>query len=158
MDLTLAQRKEYTNAVLCLMSKPALTSSAAPGAKSRFDDYIVVHVQQTPRNHGSVRVYTSNTYPVLISNPYADLLLTLAPLLRMALRASPSQRVWIQGISTGMWLSPFLSPLTLPIIDTQLSSIGTGIATTKTLPTPLSSTVLKAAWEATAPKPATMAS
>ncbi|KAK4664743.1 uncharacterized protein QC763_506690 [Podospora pseudopauciseta] len=53
MDLTLAQRKEYTNAVLCLMSKPALTSSAAPGAKSRFDDYIVVHVQQTPRNHGS---------------------------------------------------------------------------------------------------------
>ncbi|KAK0736745.1 hypothetical protein B0T21DRAFT_441541 [Apiosordaria backusii] len=53
MDLTLAQRKEYTDAVLCLMSKPALTSSAAPGAKSRFDDYIVVHVQQTPRNHGS---------------------------------------------------------------------------------------------------------
>ncbi|KAK0671591.1 hypothetical protein QBC41DRAFT_219191 [Cercophora samala] len=53
MDLTLAQRKEYTDAVLCLMSKPALTSSAAPGAKSRFDDYIVVHIQQTPRNHGS---------------------------------------------------------------------------------------------------------
>ncbi|KAK4194155.1 hypothetical protein QBC40DRAFT_321258 [Triangularia verruculosa] len=53
MDLTLAQRKEYTDAVLCLMSKPALTSNVAPGAKSRFDDYIVVHVQQTPRNHGS---------------------------------------------------------------------------------------------------------
>ncbi|KAK5659064.1 hypothetical protein OQA88_1152 [Cercophora sp. LCS_1] len=52
-DLTKAERKEYTDAVLCLQSKPALTSSAAPGAKSRFDDYIVVHIQQTPRNHGS---------------------------------------------------------------------------------------------------------
>ncbi|VBB81647.1 Putative protein of unknown function [Podospora comata] len=116
MDLTLAQRKEYTNAVLCLMSKPALTSSAAPGAKSRFDDYIVVHVQQTPRNHGSVRVYTSNTYPMLISNPYADLLLTLAPLLRMALRASPSQRVWIQGIST--------DPANSPLFDGSEGSMG----------------------------------
>lgn len=33
------QRKDYTDAVLCLQSKPALTSAAAPGAKSRFDDY-----------------------------------------------------------------------------------------------------------------------
>ncbi|KAK4221932.1 hypothetical protein QBC38DRAFT_513289 [Podospora fimiseda] len=52
-DLTLAQRKEYTNAVLCLMSKPSLTQNVAPGARSRFDDYIVIHVQQTSRNHGS---------------------------------------------------------------------------------------------------------
>ena len=49
------ERKEYTDAVLCLQSKPALTSAQAPGAKSRFDDYVVVHIQQTPRNHGSVR-------------------------------------------------------------------------------------------------------
>ena len=52
-DLTKQQRKEYTDAVLCLQSKPALTSATAPGAKSRFDDYVVVHVQQTMRNHGS---------------------------------------------------------------------------------------------------------
>lgn len=52
-DLTKQQRKEYTDAVLCLQSKPALTSATAPGARSRFDDYIVVHVQQTMRNHGS---------------------------------------------------------------------------------------------------------
>ncbi|KAH6844683.1 hypothetical protein B0I37DRAFT_433168, partial [Chaetomium sp. MPI-CAGE-AT-0009] len=52
-DLTVEQRKEYTDAVLCLQSKPALTSAAAPGAKSRFDDYVVIHIQQTPRNHGS---------------------------------------------------------------------------------------------------------
>lgn len=53
-DLTAAQRKEYIAAVLCLQNTPAKTSSQAPGAKSRFDDYVVVHVQQTPRNHGSV--------------------------------------------------------------------------------------------------------
>ncbi|KAK4118647.1 Di-copper centre-containing protein [Parathielavia appendiculata] len=52
-DLSLDERKQYTNAVLCLQSKPALMSSQAPGAKSRFDDYVVVHIQQTPRNHGS---------------------------------------------------------------------------------------------------------
>ncbi|KAK3314139.1 hypothetical protein B0H66DRAFT_584492 [Apodospora peruviana] len=52
-DLTPTQRQEYTSAVLCLMDKPALTSKQAPGAKSRFDDYVTVHIQQTPRNHGS---------------------------------------------------------------------------------------------------------
>jgi tyrosinase len=53
-DLSPRERKEYTDAVLCLQSKPAITSTIAPGAKSRFDDYIVVHIQQTPRNHRSV--------------------------------------------------------------------------------------------------------
>ncbi|KAK1751086.1 hypothetical protein QBC47DRAFT_434846 [Echria macrotheca] len=52
-DLTKQERKAYTDAVLCLQSKPSLTSAQAPGAKSRFDDYVVVHVQQTPRNHMS---------------------------------------------------------------------------------------------------------
>ncbi|KAK1827501.1 hypothetical protein QBC39DRAFT_175773 [Podospora conica] len=52
-DLTKAQRKDYIDAVLCLQSKPPLTAHQAPGAKSRFDDYVVVHVQQTHRNHGS---------------------------------------------------------------------------------------------------------
>ncbi|KAK1754031.1 hypothetical protein QBC47DRAFT_429522 [Echria macrotheca] len=52
-DLTKQERKAYTDAVLCLQSKPALTSAEAPGAKSRFDDYVVVHIQQTPRNHAS---------------------------------------------------------------------------------------------------------
>ncbi|KAK4153158.1 hypothetical protein C8A00DRAFT_43885 [Chaetomidium leptoderma] len=52
-NLSVQERKDYTDAVLCLMSKPALTSAQAPGAKSRFDDYVVIHIQQTPRNHGS---------------------------------------------------------------------------------------------------------
>ena len=38
-NLTVQERKAYTDAVLCLQSKPALTTAQAPGAKSRFDDY-----------------------------------------------------------------------------------------------------------------------
>ncbi|KAK3319670.1 hypothetical protein B0T19DRAFT_404239 [Cercophora scortea] len=52
-DLTSTERQSYTKAVLCLMDKPGLMTSTAPGAKSRFDDYVAVHIQQTPRNHGS---------------------------------------------------------------------------------------------------------
>ncbi len=37
--MTVQERKAYTDAVLCLQSKPALTTAQAPGAKSRFDDY-----------------------------------------------------------------------------------------------------------------------
>ncbi|KAK0609443.1 hypothetical protein B0T14DRAFT_441792 [Immersiella caudata] len=52
-DLSNPERRAYIDAVLCLQSKPPLTAHQAPGAKSRFDDYVVVHVQQTNRNHGS---------------------------------------------------------------------------------------------------------
>ncbi|KAK3367888.1 hypothetical protein B0H63DRAFT_87371 [Podospora didyma] len=52
-DLTETERKAYTSAVLCLMEKPGLMTAQAPGAKSRFDDYVAIHIQQTPRNHGS---------------------------------------------------------------------------------------------------------
>ncbi|KAK0713485.1 hypothetical protein B0T26DRAFT_782481 [Lasiosphaeria miniovina] len=52
-DLADKERQEYTSAVLCLMGKPGLMTAQAPGAKSRFDDYVAVHIQQTPRNHGS---------------------------------------------------------------------------------------------------------
>ncbi|KAL1612708.1 hypothetical protein SLS60_000937 [Paraconiothyrium brasiliense] len=50
--LTKEQRKAYTDAVLCLQSKPARTpSSLAPGAKSRFDDFVATHINQTNYIH-----------------------------------------------------------------------------------------------------------
>ncbi|KAJ4293127.1 hypothetical protein N0V90_008409 [Kalmusia sp. IMI 367209] len=50
--LSKKQRKAYTDAVLCLQSKPARTpSSIAPGAKSRFDDFVAVHINQTNYIH-----------------------------------------------------------------------------------------------------------
>jgi tyrosinase len=48
------QRQEYVQAVLCLMSLPAKTKSQAPGARTRFDDYVVVHIQKTPIAHNNV--------------------------------------------------------------------------------------------------------
>jgi tyrosinase len=47
-SLSAKQRIEYTNAVKCLQSKPARTpASAAPGAKTRFDDFVATHMNQT---------------------------------------------------------------------------------------------------------------
>ncbi|TPX17312.1 uncharacterized protein E0L32_012226 [Thyridium curvatum] len=66
-DLSIEERKDYIQAVLCLQSRPAKTSARAPGAKSRFDDYVVVHIQQTPAVHGSV-----SPPSVIISSPYGN--------------------------------------------------------------------------------------
>ncbi|POS79237.1 hypothetical protein DHEL01_v202360 [Diaporthe helianthi] len=51
-DLTPEERIAYTDAVLCLQSKEAKTpSNLAEGAKSRFDDFIVAHINQTNTIH-----------------------------------------------------------------------------------------------------------
>ncbi|EFW14572.1 hypothetical protein D8B26_006956 [Coccidioides posadasii str. Silveira] len=49
---TARQRKSYIDAVLCLQSLPARTpSSIAAGAKTRYDDFVAVHIQQTLTIH-----------------------------------------------------------------------------------------------------------
>lgn len=54
--LSSAERKAYTKAVLCLQSKPAKTpASVAPGAKTRYDDFVATHINQTLSIH-----YTGN--------------------------------------------------------------------------------------------------
>ncbi|OJJ47334.1 hypothetical protein ASPZODRAFT_151831 [Penicilliopsis zonata CBS 506.65] len=43
-----AERKEYINSVLCLQSLPARTpASLAAGAKTRYDDFVATHINQT---------------------------------------------------------------------------------------------------------------
>ena len=52
--LSKKERKAYTDAVLCLQSKPARTpSSLVPGAKSRYDDFVATHINQTGYIHYS---------------------------------------------------------------------------------------------------------
>ncbi|OIW22959.1 Di-copper centre-containing protein [Coniochaeta ligniaria NRRL 30616] len=52
--LSSSDRIAYTNAVNCLMSKPSLNNaSEVPGAKSRFDDFVAVHINQTLFIHGT---------------------------------------------------------------------------------------------------------
>ena len=87
-DLTIDERKEYTKAVLCLQSKPPKTS--APGAKSRFDDYVAVHIQMTPQVHGSVCTVQVEIDPSTTGLTSPDKFPALAPLLRMALRERAS--------------------------------------------------------------------
>jgi len=46
--LSKAQRKSYTDAVLCLQCKPSLLNSTeVPGARNRYDDFLAVHINQT---------------------------------------------------------------------------------------------------------------
>lgn len=54
--LSSQERIDYTNAALCLQKKKANTpSSLAPGAKSRFDDFVATHINQTLTIHYTVR-------------------------------------------------------------------------------------------------------
>jgi tyrosinase len=55
-SLSKKERKDYITAVQCLQSKPAKTpAEVAPGAKSRFDDWVATHINQTQTIH-----YTGN--------------------------------------------------------------------------------------------------
>lgn len=58
--LSKPERKAYTDAVLCLMSKPSQTDPlVASGAKTRYDDFVVIHIQQTFEIHATVSTTTS---------------------------------------------------------------------------------------------------
>ncbi|TAQ89355.1 hypothetical protein B7494_g2355 [Chlorociboria aeruginascens] len=46
--LSTTERKAYTDAVLCLMSKPAQSDPVLmPGAKTRYDDFVGLHINST---------------------------------------------------------------------------------------------------------------
>lgn len=49
------ERLAYTDAVLCLQSKPSISPPGlVPGARSRFDDFQAVHINQTYSVHFNV--------------------------------------------------------------------------------------------------------
>lgn len=53
-SLSKQERLDYINAIKCLQQKPAKTpASVAAGAKSRYDDFVVTHIQQTLTIHYS---------------------------------------------------------------------------------------------------------
>lgn len=48
-------RKAYIDAVLCLQSKPSISPPGlVPGARSRFDDFQAIHINQTFTIHFNV--------------------------------------------------------------------------------------------------------
>ncbi|KAK3336363.1 hypothetical protein B0T19DRAFT_480908 [Cercophora scortea] len=53
-DLPGVERKQYIAAMLCMMSTPSkLDQKKFPGAKSRYDDFVVVHINQTLSIHNT---------------------------------------------------------------------------------------------------------
>ncbi|ETS85773.1 hypothetical protein PFICI_03798 [Pestalotiopsis fici W106-1] len=53
-DLTDTEKSSYINAVLCLTKKPSqLDATQYPGAKTRYDDFVAVHMNQTLSIHGT---------------------------------------------------------------------------------------------------------
>ncbi|KAN0106125.1 Di-copper centre-containing protein [Hyaloscypha variabilis] len=63
LTLTNAERTAYTDAVLCLQSKPALTNQTlVPGAKTRYDDFVWTHINQTLIIHGTTSFLSWHRY------------------------------------------------------------------------------------------------
>ncbi|CAI6334436.1 unnamed protein product [Periconia digitata] len=57
------EKKEYIAAVQCLAEKPSKTpSELAPGAKSRYDDFVATHINQTLSIHGTGNFLTWHRY------------------------------------------------------------------------------------------------
>ncbi|KAE8826464.1 hypothetical protein PTNB73_06874 [Pyrenophora teres f. teres] len=64
-SLPRAEKLDYINAVHCLAKLPAKTpASIAAGAKSRFDDLVVTHIQQTFTIHGTANFLPWHRYYV----------------------------------------------------------------------------------------------
>ena len=61
LSLSDDEKTAYTDAVKCLMELPSISGEGIPGAKSRFDDFVGVHINQTPFIHATVsHPYTPN--------------------------------------------------------------------------------------------------
>jgi len=60
LSLSDDEKIAYIDAVKCLQDTPSLSGAEAPGAKSRFDDFVAVHINQTLLIHATVRV---SSYP-----------------------------------------------------------------------------------------------
>lgn len=48
------EKRSLLDAVLCLQRLPSISGDLAPGARSRYDDFVATHVNQTTRIHGTV--------------------------------------------------------------------------------------------------------
>ncbi|KAL3435233.1 hypothetical protein BDV09DRAFT_204205 [Aspergillus tetrazonus] len=62
-SLTKQERKEYIDAVICLTESPSKIDPAlAPGARTRYDDFVAVHINQTLRIHTTGNFLTWHRY------------------------------------------------------------------------------------------------
>ncbi|KAI7780572.1 hypothetical protein LA080_015855 [Diaporthe eres] len=61
--LSSVEKKEYIGAVQCLLKLPSKSDPTfAPGARSRYDDFVAVHINQTLSIHGTGNFLTWHRY------------------------------------------------------------------------------------------------
>ncbi|KAF5675193.1 tyrosinase [Fusarium heterosporum] len=61
--LSKEEKKAYISAVQCIREKPSKADPAfAPGARTRYDDFVAVHIKQTTKIHGTGNFFTWHRY------------------------------------------------------------------------------------------------
>ncbi|KAI8623979.1 hypothetical protein F5Y19DRAFT_342209 [Xylariaceae sp. FL1651] len=114
--LSKCERTDYIKAVKCLQSRPANTpSSVAPGAKTRFDDFVATHINQTLAIH-----YTGN---FLVWHRYFTWLYEEALREECGYLGTQPYWDWAKTAATGMHASPIFDGS-----DTSMSGDGEPIA------------------------------
>jgi tyrosinase len=62
-DLSVAERKEYIRAVLCLQSKPSKApKDQVPESLSRYDDFVATHMTMAPMLHSPTNLFAAHRY------------------------------------------------------------------------------------------------
>jgi hypothetical protein len=110
-DLTKDERLEYIRAVKCIRSKPSkLPAGKYPGAKSRYDDFIVVHMNMTPTVHSTANFMHWHRYYIWYESYYhAIYTLNLA----QGIRNSAAIRVRLQRLPALLELGQVQGPTLL---------------------------------------------
>lgn len=121
-DLSKPDRRAYIDGVLCLLKLPSkLDPKLYPGAKSRYGDFVVVHMNQTLSIHGTGNFLSWHRYYVWSWEN--------------ALRKECGYKGTLPYWDYGRWAS---NPLASPIFDGSDTSLGgngvpvTGAASTTT--------------------------
>lgn len=84
------EKEDYINSVLCLQELPSRTPShLAPGAKTRYDDFLATHINQTLEIHYTVHLATSLPPSFRTLTSTLGNLPRMAPLLHLRVRTSP---------------------------------------------------------------------
>ncbi|KAF2205269.1 Di-copper centre-containing protein [Delitschia confertaspora ATCC 74209] len=107
-DISAADKKAYIAAVLCISKKPSkLDATKYPGAKSRYDDFVAIHIKNTLSIHGTGNFLSWHRY---YTAAYENAL-------RTECGYNGTQPYW----DWGRWAS---SPETSPIFDGSETSMG----------------------------------
>jgi hypothetical protein len=61
-QLSNSEKVAYSTAVNCLLNTPSKSGSFCPGCKSRYDDFVAVHINQTLTIHGTANFLSWHRY------------------------------------------------------------------------------------------------